>query len=86
MIWTIDPKLVQDSNKLLQKIIYIQGIFMVKVPFFGDETQGLHCCYLPNQTWNQFKCENFDNSYGAGDFSHAYVIMHQYFGKKPKMK
>jgi len=24
--------------------------------------------------------------YGGGDFSHAYVIMHKYFGKKPKMK
>jgi hypothetical protein len=59
---------------------------MVRVPFFGHKTQGLHCCYLPNYTWNQFKCESFDNSYGGGDFSHAYVIMHQYFGKKPKMK
>ncbi len=38
-------------------------------------------------TWTQFKCENldksnYDYSYGGGDFSHAYVIMHQYFGKK----
>jgi len=27
---------------------------------------------------------NYDNSYGGGDFSHAYVIMHQYFDKKIK--
>jgi len=36
--------------------------------------------------WNKFKCKklnnsNYDNSYGGGDFSHEYVIMHQYFGK-----
>jgi hypothetical protein len=24
--------------------------------------------------------------HGGGDFSHAYVIMHKYFGKKPKMQ
>jgi hypothetical protein len=40
-------------------------------------------------TWNQFKCENlknsnYDNSYGGSKFSHAYVIMHEYFGKKTK--
>ena len=28
---------------------------------------------------------NYDNLYGGGDFSHAYVIMHQYFGKKLEM-
>jgi hypothetical protein len=28
---------------------------------------------------------NYDNSYG-GDFSHVYVIMHQYFGKKLQMQ
>jgi hypothetical protein len=35
MIWTIPPKLVKDSNKLLQNIIYVclLGIFMVRVPF-----------------------------------------------------
>jgi hypothetical protein len=28
-----------------------------------------------------------NNSYGGtDDFSHAYVIMHQYFGKKQKMQ
>jgi hypothetical protein len=27
-----------------------------------------------------------DNSYGGGDFSHAYVIMHQYLGKNQKRK
>jgi hypothetical protein len=37
--------------------------------------------------WNKFKCENlnnsnYDNSYGGGDFSHEYVIMHQYVGQK----
>jgi hypothetical protein len=35
--------------------------------------------------------EKFDNSYydnlhGGGDFSHAYVIMHKYFGKQLKMQ
>jgi hypothetical protein len=40
-------------------------------------------------TWNQFKCENldnsnYDNSYDSGDFSYACVIMHQYSGKKTK--
>ncbi len=35
--------------------------------------------------------ENFDNSYydnlhGGGDFSHAYVIMHKYFGKQLEMQ
>jgi len=29
---------------------------------------------------------NYDNFHVGGDFSHAYVIMHKYFGKKPKMK
>jgi hypothetical protein len=29
---------------------------------------------------------NYDNFHGGGDFSHAYVIMHKYFGKKPKMQ
>jgi hypothetical protein len=28
----------------------------------------------------------YDNSYGGGDFSHAYVIMHQYFDKNLKMQ
>ncbi len=63
---------------------------MVGVPLFRHRTQEFHFCYLSNTKfiWNQFKCENldnsnYDNSYGDGDFSHAYVIMHQYFGKKP---
>jgi hypothetical protein len=29
---------------------------------------------------------NYDNFHGGGDFSHAYVSMHKYFGKKPKMQ
>ncbi len=29
---------------------------------------------------------NYDNFHGSGDFSHAYVIMHKYFGKKSKMQ
>ncbi len=32
--------------------------------------------------WNKFKCEKLNNSYGGGDFSDEYVIMHQNFGKK----
>ncbi len=28
---------------------------------------------------------NCDNSYGNGDFSHAYVIIHQYFDFKQEM-
>jgi hypothetical protein len=28
---------------------------------------------------------NYDDLHGGGDFSHAYIIMHKYFGKKPKM-
>jgi hypothetical protein len=27
----------------------------------------------------------YDNLHGGGGFSHAYVIMLEYFGKKPKM-
>jgi hypothetical protein len=63
---------------------------MVMVPLFRHRIQGFHFCYLPNTKfiWNEFKCENLDNSnynnsYGDGDFSCAYIIMHQYFGKKP---
>ncbi len=29
---------------------------------------------------------NHNNFHGGGDFSHAYVIMNNYFGKKPKMQ
>jgi hypothetical protein len=56
---------------------------------FGNKIQGLHFCHLPNinSTWNQFTSKNMNNSYGGiGDFSHVYVIMHQYFGKKNKMQ
>jgi hypothetical protein len=27
---------------------------------------------------------NYDHFHGGSDFSHAYVIMHKYFGKKTK--
>ncbi len=27
---------------------------------------------------------NYDNSYDGSDFSHAYVIVHEYFDKKTK--
>jgi len=27
---------------------------------------------------------NYDHFHGGGDFSHMYVIMHKYFGKKPR--
>ncbi len=46
-------------------------------------------CYLPNTkfTWNKLKFKILDNSnyvnfHGGGDFSLAYVMMCQYFGKK----
>ncbi len=29
---------------------------------------------------------NYEKFHGGGDFSHAYVIMHNYFGKKLKNK
>jgi hypothetical protein len=29
---------------------------------------------------------NYDNFHGGGEFSHAYVIMYKYFGKKSKMQ
>jgi len=29
---------------------------------------------------------NYDHLHGGGDFSHAHVIMHKYFGKKSKMQ
>jgi hypothetical protein len=28
---------------------------------------------------------NYDNLHGGGDFSHAYVVMHKYFGKQLEM-
>jgi hypothetical protein len=71
---------------------WVKGIFTIRVPLFGHKTQGLCFCYLPNikSKWNKFKQEILDNSnyhsfHGGGDFSHAYVIMHKYFGKKPEL-
>jgi hypothetical protein len=32
--------------------------------------------------WEILDSSNYDNFHGGGDFSHAYVIMHKYFGKK----
>ncbi len=29
---------------------------------------------------------NYDNFHGGGDFSHAYVTIHKYFGKNPKCR
>jgi hypothetical protein len=72
---------------------YHKKTFTIRVLIFGHETQGLCFCYFPNtkSTRNKFKCKIVDSSnyakfHGGGDFSHAYVIMHQYCGKKPKMK
>jgi hypothetical protein len=69
------------------------GIFIIRVSLFDHKTQGLCFCYLSNieSKWNKFKGEIFDNSnydnfHGGHDFSHAYVIMHKYFGKKPRMQ
>jgi hypothetical protein len=63
-------------------------IFTIRVPLFGHRIQGLCFCYLPNIKFkcNKFKREILDNSsydhfHGGGDFSHAYAIMHTYFGK-----
>ncbi len=69
------------------------GIFTIKVPCFEHKTQG-HCfCYPPiiESKWNKFKWEildnsNYDNFHGSDDFSHAYVIMHKYLGKKSEMQ
>jgi hypothetical protein len=42
----------------------------MRVSLFGHMTQGLWFYSLSNikSTWNPFKCENLDNSYGGGDF------------------
>jgi len=63
------------------------------VTIFGQRIQGLCFCYLLNTkfTWNKFKCKilnnlNHTNFHGGGDFSHMYVIMHQYFVKKLEMQ
>jgi hypothetical protein len=70
----------------------IEGHFTIKVPLFDHRTQGLCFCFLSNikYKWNKFKWEildnsNYNNFHGSGDFSHAYVDMHKYFGKKLKM-
>jgi hypothetical protein len=75
------------------EIVQLVGIFTIKVPLFGHRTHELCFYYLPNieSTWNKFKWKILDNSnydklHGDGDFSHAYVIMHKSFGKKPKIK
>ncbi len=36
--------------------------------------------------WKILDNSNYDNYNGGGDFSYAYVVMHKYFGKKPKMQ
>ncbi len=67
---------------------------MVKVHLFGHKIQIWICFYyLPNieSTWNKFKWNmlnnsNYNNFHGGDDFSHAYVIMHKYFGKKSEMQ
>jgi hypothetical protein len=66
--------------------------FIIRVLLFGHRIQGFCFCYFPNTkfTWNKFKYKilddsNYVNFHGGDDFSHAYVIMHQYFGKKLKM-
>ncbi len=55
-------------------------------------TQGLCFCYLPNIKSKWHKCKwkildnlNYDHFHGGGEFSHAYVIMHKYFGQKLEM-
>jgi len=58
---------------------------------FWNKVQGFCFYYLPNikSKHNRFKWEILDNSNydnGGGDFSHAYVIMHKYFGKKSEMQ
>jgi hypothetical protein len=71
--------------------MFIKGTFTIKIPLFGCMIQGFCFYYLPNIKfkWNKFKWEildnsNYDNFHGGGDFSHVYVIMHKYFGKKTK--
>jgi hypothetical protein len=68
------------------------GRLTIKVPFFGHMTQRLCFCYLPNIKfkWNKFKCKtldnlNYDNFHVGNHFSHAYINMHKYFGKKLEM-
>ncbi len=72
---------------LLATKISIMGIFIIRVPFLVHRIQGFSFCYLPNIKfmWNKFKWKvldnsNYDNLHGGGDFSHAFVIIHKYFG------
>ncbi len=72
-------------------LILQRGIFTVKVTFFDHVTQGFVFVIFHNikSKWNKFKWEildnsNYDNFHGDGDFSHEYVIMHKYFGKKTR--
>jgi hypothetical protein len=75
------------SLQLLERDIYNWG-----TTFWTQDPRTLFLLF-PNtkSTRNKFKCKLLDNSnyanfHGGGDFSHAYVIMHQYCGKKPKMQ
>ncbi len=68
-------------------------MFTIKVPILGHMIQGLCVCYFKNikYKWNKFKWKildnsNYDNLHGGDDFSHAYVIMHKYFGKKLELQ
>jgi len=36
--------------------------------------------------WEILDNSNNNKFHGGADFSHAYVIMHKYFGKKPEIK
>jgi hypothetical protein len=91
MVWYIG-NIGKNINNISWNMKCLLGIFTIRVPFLGHKYQGICFCYLPNieSTWNKFKYENLhksncDNSYSNGDFSHAYVIKHQYFGLKREM-
>jgi hypothetical protein len=73
--------------------LLIKGIYKIRVPLFGHRFQGHFFYHLPNikSTWNKFNWIildnwNYGNFHGGGDFSHAYFIMHKYFGKNYKCK
>jgi hypothetical protein len=75
------------------KIVQLVGHIHNQSTFFWTQDSQTLLYYLPNIkfTWNKFKWKilnnlNYDNLCGDGDFSHAYVIMHRYFGEKPKIK
>jgi hypothetical protein len=78
---------------LLNVCNFFHFIFKIRVSLFGHKIQELCFCYLPNikSTLNKFKWKihanlNYDKFHGGSDFSHAYVIMHKYFGKNKKCK